>query len=83
MERTSTAAMRFARLSGAIALLTGLFVLAGWTLGIAALTSIVSGWPRMAALTALAFVVASVALCLALPLPKNPTTPLGVAGGQR
>src|ERR1700731_2674869 len=69
MERPSIAATRFARLIGAIGLLTGLFVLAGWALGIVTLTSIVPGWPQMMALTALAFVLVCVALCLALPLP--------------
>jgi hypothetical protein len=69
MERPSIAATRFARLIGAIALLTSLFVLAGWALGIVVFTSIVPGWPQMMALTALAFVLVSVALCLALPLP--------------
>jgi PAS domain S-box-containing protein len=69
MDRPSNAATRFARLIGAIALLTSLLVLAGWVLGIVAITSIVPGWPRMVALTAAAFVFASVALCLALPLP--------------
>jgi PAS domain S-box-containing protein len=69
MERPSIAATRFARLIGAIALLTSLFVLVGWALPVAALTSIVPGWPRMMPLTAAAFMLAATALYLALPLP--------------
>jgi PAS domain S-box-containing protein len=71
MERPSNAATRLARLIGAIVLLTSLLVLAGWAFRIPAVTSILPGWPRMAALTASAFGLASVSLWFALPPPTG------------
>jgi hypothetical protein len=44
-----------------------LLVLFGWVLGVPTLTSIVPNWPRMVALTALAFAISSVSLWLAVP----------------
>lgn len=85
MDSSAIAATRFARLIGAIALLTSLSVLAGWVLGIVAFTSIMPGWPQMVALTAAAFVFAAVALCLALPLPtaEKRTSVRGAADNLR
>jgi PAS domain S-box-containing protein len=64
-ESPSGAAVRFARSTGAIALLVSLLVLAGWTLGVPFLTSLAPGWPRMVALTASAFALTSSSLWLA------------------
>lgn len=62
--RPSSGASRFARVASVAALLTSSLVLIGWLTGNGALTSLVPGWPRMVALTALLFALASVSLWL-------------------
>jgi PAS domain S-box-containing protein len=58
------ASSSFARVASAVVFVVGALVLLGWILGIAALTSVVPGWPKMVASTALAFVLAGVSLWL-------------------
>src|SRR6266498_2168426 len=48
---------RFAGMAGGLVFVIGLLVLLGWTLGIAALRSILPGWPPMVPNTAAAFVL--------------------------
>ena len=55
----------FARFAAFVALVVGLFVLAGWSLEMEQLTNIVPGWPKMVRLTAVLFVLAGGALWLA------------------
>ena len=54
----------FARFAAFVALTVGLFVLAGWTLGLEQLTNIAPHWPRMPMLTAVAFLLGGMALWL-------------------
>jgi PAS domain S-box-containing protein len=54
-----------ARFAALVALAVGLFVFAGWALGVEQLTNIVPGWPRMVRLTALSFALSGAALWLA------------------
>jgi PAS domain S-box-containing protein len=54
----------FARFAAFVALTVGLFVLTGWTFSFEQLTNIVPGWPPMARLTALMFVLSGCALWL-------------------
>jgi cytochrome bd-type quinol oxidase subunit 2 len=48
-----------------VALVVGLFVLAGWAFGMDQLTNIVPTWPRVVRLTALSFILSGFALWLA------------------
>src|SRR5882672_1642927 len=61
----SAESSRLAQFVAFVALAVGLFVLAGWTFGMDQLTNIVPTWPKVVRLTALAFIVAGVALWLA------------------
>ncbi len=54
----------FAQFAAIVAMAVGVFVVAGWTLGMESLTNLVPGWPRISRLTALAFVAAGAALWL-------------------
>jgi PAS domain S-box-containing protein len=54
----------FAQFAAFIALAVGLFVIAGWTFDLDALTNLVPGWPRISRLTALGFVAGGAALWL-------------------
>ena len=51
-----------ARFAAFVALIVGVFVLAGWSLDMEQLTNIVPGWPRMVRLTAVAFMLAGASL---------------------
>ena len=53
-----------ARFAAFVSLTVGLFVVAGWTLDMEPLTNIVPGWPRMTLLTAVAYMLAGMALWL-------------------
>src|SRR5690349_5212365 len=55
----------FARFAAFVALVVGLFVLAGWSLEMETLTNIVPGWPRMVRLTALSFILCGASLWFA------------------
>ncbi|HEU5134401.1 MAG TPA: PAS domain S-box protein [Steroidobacteraceae bacterium] len=55
-----------------VALVVGLFVLAGWTFDMEQITNIVPTWPKMVRLTALAFILAGVALWLATIEARKP-----------
>ena len=61
----SAESSRLAQFVAFVAVAVGLFVMAGWALGLDQLTNIVPAWPRMVRLTALAFIVSGVALWLA------------------
>jgi PAS domain S-box-containing protein len=63
-EGVETNAM-LARFAAFVTLIVGVFVLAGWMLGMEQLTNLVPGWPRMVKLSALAFVLSAVSLWLA------------------
>ena len=54
----------FAQFAAFVALGVGMLVFAGWTFGIMSLVNLVPGWPVMAKLAALAFIVAGAALWL-------------------
>src|SRR3982750_2008550 len=76
----------FSHFSAFVAVGVGLLVFAGWLFGIDSLINLVPGWPKMAALTALTFVVAGTALWLtsiharrAGPLAAAIVTVIGVA----
>jgi len=71
----SARARSFAQRVSAIAFCTSLSVLAGWQLGISSLTSILPMWPKMVALTALAFALAAVSLWLQVRTFAAPDTP--------
>src|SRR5882757_3271748 len=60
----------FARAAGFLVLLTGLAVLLGWALDLAALTRVVPGWAAMRANAALAFALLGAALSLRTVGPK-------------
>ncbi len=63
-----------AQLAAFIALAVGFLAFAGWLFDIGSLTNIAPQWPRMAKLTALAFVLAGVTLWLATSNAKPATT---------
>jgi PAS domain S-box-containing protein len=63
---TAPSSRFFARLAAFIALTVGLFVIAGWTLGLEQLTNIAPHWPRMALLTAATFLLAGITLWLTI-----------------
>jgi len=69
-ENSPAVAARFARYSSVIGFLVSLVVLYGWTFDVPIFTRIVSDWPRMVALAALAFALSSVSLWLAVPQPN-------------
>src|SRR6266850_1441921 len=52
----------FSRLAGGLVFVIGAFVLVGWAFDLPSLQSVVQGWPKMAASSALAFVLAGIAL---------------------
>ena len=54
-----------ARFAAFVALIVGVFVLAGWSLDLDTLTNIVPGWPRMVRLTASCFILSGASLWLA------------------
>src|ERR1043165_2920039 len=54
-----------ARFAAFVALVVGVFVLAGWSADLETLTNIVPGWPRMVRLTALCFILCGASLWLA------------------
>jgi PAS domain S-box-containing protein len=54
-----------ARFAAFVALIVGVFVLAGWSLDMEQLTNIVPGWPRMVRLTAVGFMLAGASLWMA------------------
>jgi PAS domain S-box-containing protein len=54
-----------ARFAAFVALVVGVFVLAGWSLDMEQLTNIVPGWPRMVRLTAVGFILAGASLWMA------------------
>jgi hypothetical protein len=56
--------MRFGRFAGAIAVATGLLVAAGWAFDVAALRTLVPGFPEMKLNAAIAFVLSGVSLYL-------------------
>lgn len=60
----SARALSFARWVSAVAFCASVSVLAGWQFGISSLTSILPTWPKMVALTALAFALAAASLWL-------------------
>lgn len=62
----SVRALSFARGVSAVTFCVSVSVLAGWQFGISSLTSILPTWPKMVALTALAFALAAVSLGLQL-----------------
>jgi signal transduction histidine kinase len=64
-------------LAASVPIVVGSLALAGWGGGIAALTSVVPGWPTMSANTAAAFVLAGVAVWLVASVH-----PAGVALGR-
>jgi PAS domain S-box-containing protein len=74
----SAVSSRFlARFAAFVALIVGAFVLAGWWLDIEPLTNVIAGWPRMARLTALTFILCGAAMWLAnAKVPK-----LAIASG--
>jgi PAS domain S-box-containing protein len=67
-----------ARFAAFVALIVGVFVLAGWSLGMEQLTNIVPGWPRMVRLTAVGFMLAGASLWMACSGATR--TSMGVAG---
>src|SRR5688572_12013399 len=67
-----------ARFAAFVALIVGVFVLAGWSLDMEQLTHIVPGWPRMVRLTAVGFVLAGASLWMACSGARR--TSMGVAG---
>src|SRR5215472_10508408 len=64
------AATRFTRAISISALLVSVLVLCGWAADIPLLTRIAPGWPRMVALTALAFGLTAISLWFAVPQPS-------------
>ena len=54
-----------ARFAAFVAMIVGVFVLAGWALDLEQVTYLVPGWPRMVRLTALCFILSGAALWLA------------------
>jgi len=61
-----------AQFAAFVALAVGLFVFAGWTFDMEQITNIVPNWPKMVRLTALAFILAGVALWLAATEFRTP-----------
>jgi PAS domain S-box-containing protein len=54
-----------ARFAAFVAMIVGVFVLAGWTFDLEQVTFLVPGWPRMVRLTALCFILSGATLWLA------------------
>jgi len=66
-----------ARFAAFVAIIVGVFVLMGWWLDMEPLTNIVPGWPRMARLSAITFILAGIALWLASRGRTRPTCVVG------
>jgi PAS domain S-box-containing protein len=64
----------FGRAVGAIVFLVSVSVLAGWAFNFPEIISVLPAWPKMAALTALAFALAAVSLWLQARVPTNDAT---------
>ncbi len=69
----------FARFAASAAAIVGLFVVAGWLMNLEPPLNIVSGWQRMARLTAISFVLAGIAPVADCRAPETP----GSGGGRR
>src|SRR6266404_9925603 len=78
MEKMSTTTLRlvpmlFARIAGVLVFLTGALVLVvGWSLDIPSFKSVVPGWPKMAAGSALGFALIGLAIGCAAATPPLP-----------
>src|SRR5438270_8317378 len=68
-------ARRFAQISGSLVAVAGGMVLLGWTIDSPLLKSVLPQWPKMAGITALAFVLSGVALRLASAAAERVTLP--------
>jgi PAS domain S-box-containing protein len=67
----SAESSRLAQFVAFVALAVGVFVLAGWSLDMIALTNLVPGWPQISRITALGFMAAGASLWLAsFPRPR-------------
>src|SRR5260221_4691924 len=62
----------FSRLAGVFVFIIGALVLVGWTFDIPSFQSVVQGWAKMAASSALAFVLAGFALWCRASQPRRP-----------
>lgn len=69
--RQESRAPVFARAAAAIVLLVSASVLTGWLFDFPALVSVMPAWPKMVALTALAFALAALSLWLQAPAPVD------------
>jgi len=67
----------FARLAAGWVLLTGLAVLLGWALDVAALKSVVAGWVAMRANAALCFVTVGCRVAISDGRQRNPVESFG------
>jgi PAS domain S-box-containing protein len=78
LSESADSGRNLARFAAFVALIVGVFVLAGWSLDMEQLTNIVPGWPRMVRLTAVGFILAGASLWMACSGAAR--TAMGAAG---